>query len=44
MNWIAIEEKKTYADEHIKEIQDTYKQEDQEMKKLVVNNKEKQQV
>ena len=33
-----------YADEHIKEIQDTYKQEDQEMKKLVVNNKEKQQV
>ena len=33
-----------HADEHIKEIQDTYKQEDQEMKKLVVNNKEKQQV
>ena len=33
-----------HADKHIKEIQDTYKQEDQEMKKLVVNNKEKQQV
>jgi len=33
-----------YADEHIQEIQDIYKQEDQEIKKLVVNNKEKQQV
>jgi len=31
-----------YTDEHIKEIQDVYKQEDQEMKKPVVNDKEKQ--
>ena len=31
-----------YADRQIKEIQDTHKQKDQEMKKLVVNNKGKQ--
>ena len=34
--------KNMYINEHIKEIQDIYKQEDQEMKKPVMNNIGKQ--
>jgi len=33
-----------YADRHIKKIQDVYKQDNLEMKKLMVDNKEKQQI
>ena len=33
----------TYAEEHIKEIQNIYKQEDPRVKQLIIVNKEKQQ-
>ena len=33
-----------YANKYIKKIQDTYKQDNLKMKKLMVNNKEKQKI